>query len=502
MRRIFALLAVASLSGCITDGPNKTGSEWLNSLDLGPQGYETVTLPLGVAEIDTIVEPGVPAYSGIGSLVVGSSAAFDATASIWFDAKDTTRWVSGGDSDVVDGWTLRVLLDTSCPSGKLHLSRWNTELDTGAFLLGADLASEPDYEASASCVDDTADASLHYIDFPLGDSSAVVRKGGNFGVRLDGEGFEVRSIALAAILNPEGDTLRYGLFEGRGAWGTRLVRKPGGSITGMLAAGTRLRMRLRADDLRTELLDRMGIDSVASDSFDNSVTVFSARVASTVANVSAGASQRLRLASWSILSRDTTDLEFSEGGSRSRAFSSSRARDGKTMSGELRLVGMDDGLVRVALVTDGDSIPFYTTEGTVVYHFYLFPGESIEAPMYSDPGWTKFRFENDGRRVRFVRAILSDAVAADDQIMDVDENGDIVYREEAIASAGVGKVRFEARTAFGRMLNNRKQEVWTDLYAATVSDASLEGNFRIDLAAKPVDSVSFVVRRRSLGVVE
>ena len=74
MRRIFVLLAVASLSGCITDGPNKTGSSWLDANDLGPQGLHTVRVPVGFVAVDTIVEPGVPSYSGIGSLVVGGKA--------------------------------------------------------------------------------------------------------------------------------------------------------------------------------------------------------------------------------------------------------------------------------------------------------------------------------------------------------------------------------------------------------------------------------------------
>lgn len=498
MRRIFALLAVASLSGCITDGPNKTGSAWLDDLDLGPQGFQTVTIPLGTQIVDTIAVPGVPAYSGEGSVVVGNADAFDGVTSLWFDAKDTTRWVGGGSTGLVDtGWTLRVRLEDPC-SGILRLSRWNSGLDTGAFLLGAPVGSSPDTVVDGVCRNDS---DAYNVDFPLGDTSSIVFKQTSFGVRIVSDDAPVRKVLSVNVLDHKGDTLKYALHEGRGAWGTRLVRKRGGSITGMVSSATRLRIRFDGEALRTRLHAALGFPTVESDSFDNTVAVFSARMNAPVVSVSSGVSQRFRLASWTVMSRDTTDAPI--GGSRSVAFSTKRARDGKSMEGDLRVDWLEGGLARVSVVSSGDSVPFYTTEGNVVYHFYLFPGDALEAPMYDDPGWTKFWFRNDSTRIRFIRTVLYDGVAADDQIQSLDENSDIVYREEAIARPGVDKVRFEARATANRILNNKKLEVWTDLFPTSLDDdASVGGRFRIDLRANPLDSVTFVVRRRNQGVVE
>lgn len=505
MRRIFALLAVASLSGCITDGPNKTGSAWLDGQDLGPQGYQAVTLPVSFVHIDTIVEPGVPAYSGSGSLVIGGGDAFAVSTSLWFDVKDTTRWITNRPDAVANpGWRLVLSLDTSCASGKVHLSRWNTELDTGAFLLGldgADFSDAPDYEATASCNDDSTGTS-HTIDLPLGDSTTVVRKGTNFGIRLTASDFASRVVSAVRVVNGQGDTLAVGLFEGRGAWGVRATPRSAGSLTSMATAGTRLRLRFDEIALRRSLQNALGIDSVASDSFDNTFSLYSARATAPLVSVSASTSQRFRLASWVVLNRDTTDLPFSVGANASKAFASSRKVDGKTMQGELRVMGLKGGIARIALVTDGDSVPFYTTQTDTVSHFYLFPGQAVEAPMYADPGWTKFWFVNDGTKVRFIRTVLALGVAADDQVQSV-EDGASVYREEAIATTGLSRVRFEARTAFSRMLNRKVQEVWTDLYMTSVAtDATLDGNYRIDLRSNPIDSATFIVRRRNQGVVE
>lgn len=123
--------------------------------------------------------------------------------------------------------------------------------------------------------------------------------------------------------------------------------------------------------------------------------------------------------------------------------------------------------------------------------------------MYGDPGWTKFQFINDGTKVRFVRTVLAAGVAADDQIESHDDYGYSVFREEAIATSASKRVRYEARSAFSRILNHKAQEVWTDLYPTSLSaDATLDGYYRIDLRDRPIDSVTFVVRRRNLGVVE
>lgn len=503
MRRIFALLAVASLSGCITDGPNQTGSKWLDANDLGPQGLATVRLPVGFLEVDTIVEPGVPSYSGHGSLVVGGTDAFSAVTSFWFNSKDTTTWTSDGDKGLVDtGWTLRLALDTTCSGGEnLKLRRWNTVGDTNSFLLGGAIDATPVQSGVAGVCSDTLD--IHHLDFRLGDTTLAARKKSSFGVRLEGDAFAARNVLTAVLINHDGDTLHYANHEGRGAWGVRFVPKWKGSMSGMIATGTRLRMRMKGDNLRAGLRKAMGVEAAGSDSFDNTFTVVSARAVAKVVTVSSGVAQRFRLASWTVLGRDTTSLDFANGSKVSTHFASRRDRDGKTMDGDLHVDGFIGGLARISILVDGDSVPFLTTEGNAVYHFFLFPGDSVEAPMYQDPGWTKFSFRNDGNTIRFVRTILSDGVAADDQISHLDENSDAVFREEAIARPGVSRVRFEARTAFGRMLNNKMQEVWTDLYSVGIDGESIiEGAYRIDLDKSPLDSVTFTVRRRSQGVVE
>lgn len=504
MRRIFVLLAVASLSGCITDGPNKTGSSWLDANDLGPQGLHTVRVPVGFVAVDTIVEPGVPSYSGIGSLVVGGTDAFDAVTSLWFDATDTTRWGLGGPAGKVDsaGWTLRVVLDTTCSgAGKVGLRRWNSVPDVGTFLMGGSIEAAPAQTIASGACRDTG--SIHNLDFHLGDSSLVVRKKTRFGVRLEGDGFAARKVLSVHLLDKRGDTLRLATHDGRGAWGTRFLPKWRGSIAGMSATGTRLRMRFKGDALRLQLRRALGVESVASDSFDNTFVIHSARADAPVVSVSNGVAQRFRLASWIVEGRDTTSLAFGKGSNASQSFVTRRDRDARKMEGDLRVRGYEGGLARVSLVVGSDSVPFYTTEGVVVNHFYLFPGDSIEAPMYQDPGWTKFTFRNDGQKIHFVRTILHDGVSADDQVLELDDYSKAVYREEAIARPGVSKVRLEARSAFGKILNNKAQEVWTDLYTVSVTGESiLEGVYRIDLAASPLDSVTFTVRRRSQGVVE
>lgn len=495
---------MASLSGCITDGPNKTGSEWLDDQDLGPKGYETVTLPVSFLRVDTIVEPGVPAYSGLGSLIVGGGNVFSTTTSLWFDVNDTDRWIRERPATVANtGWRLQVVLDTSCSDGDVKLRRWNSDLDTGTFLLGLESAdlSTPDYEKTGECKDD-ASGTVHSIEIPLGDSTAVVPKGRNFGIRLTAPDFNARNVAAVRVLDGAGDTLEIGRFEGRPAWGVRSTHR-GGSLTSLSTTGSRLRMRFDASALRQSLRNALGADLAASDSFDNTFSVFSARAVSKLDSVSSGVSARFRLASWVVQHRDTTDLPFGVGTSARKAFASRRDFDGKSMDGELVVTGLKGGIARISLVKSGESILFYTTQSDTASHFYLFPGDSVEAPMYGDPGWTKFQFINDGTKVRFVRTVLAAGVAADDQIESHDDYGYSVFREEAIATSASKRVRYEARSAFSRILNHKAQEVWTDLYPTSLSaDATLDGYYRIDLRDRPIDSVTFVVRRRNLGVVE
>jgi hypothetical protein len=160
------------------------------------------------------------------------------------------------------------------------------------------------------------------------------------------------------------------------------------------------------------------------------------------------------------------------------------------------------GTIRISLLSGSDSIPFLTRDAAIQYSFVLLPGQEIEAPMYLDPGWTKFRFRWQDGKVRFLRQVLAAPVAADDQIGGVD-GGVYVFRDEAVARVGVSRVRFEARTAFSRILNRGAQEVWTDLYPVAVqSDSVLNDNSRIDLGNEPLDSVTFLFRRRITGAVQ
>lgn len=500
MRRYFALLTAALLSGCgLTDGPNRTGSAWLDELDLGPQGLESVSVPFRALQIQVMADPAVPAYNGAGVLSVGQSAGFSAVTSFWFDPRDTTRWVRKRPADTAQGsWSLVLNLDTSIAgTPSVQIQTWNAVADTLPFLLGASRGA-PDSSFGAT-LRDTAIVGV------LGDSNTVrYGQGRDIGIRVSAPNLESRGIYAVYLVNGKGDTLLPANVDGRAAWGVRWTVDDALAIASTVGAGKRVRILADANTLRSHIVTSLGLPQAASDSFDNTVAIFSARAKTSIANVSGGARARFLLSSWVVDHRDTTELAATSGDMQA-AFSSVRTSDGKSLDGVLHVRKISDSLVRISIVAGADSIPFLNPLGSkgVQYHFYLFAGDSVEAPMSPNPNWVKFAFRYSGGKVRFIRTVLSDAVVADDQVEAHDASGYLVYRDEAIANSGSSFVRYEARTAFGRTLNRKAQEVWTDLVAARVSaDSSIDDNFRIQLRSTPIDSVTFLVRRRSQGVVQ
>ncbi len=498
MRRPIALLTAVLLTGCgLTDGPNRTGSVWLDSLDLGPQGLESASFGLRALDVDTILDPGVPSLNGVGTLVLGGSDALESTTSLWFSPSDSTRWVRGS-KDERGTWKLELVLDSSCsdPDG-IEIRMWSGIKDTLAFLSGISMGTA-ERTVSAACVNDSA-SNTGRVRASLLDSTRVVfHSSQDFGLRLVAPGFESRQIVAVRLVDGVDDTLHPGLLEGRAAWGMRWSDRGAGSLASTLGWGKRLRVRLDDAALRQALATRLGLPSVDADSFDNSVSLFSARVGADVHVRTPGTARRFRLASWVIRH---TDISYASIGS-SVGWSSSRPDDGASMEGTLVARDGGAGTVRVALLSGSDSIPFLTHDGQIQYTFVLLPGQEIEAPMYLDPGWTKFRFLLEDGKVRFVRHVLAAPVAADDQIKAV-EGGVYVFRDEAVAKDGVARVRFEARTAFSRILNRGAQEVWTDLYPVAVqTDSVINDNSRIDLGSQPLDSVTFLFRRRITGAVQ
>jgi len=498
VRRLIALLATAILSGCgLTDGPNRTGSAWLDSLDLGPEGLESVSVGLRALEIDTILEPGVPALNGMGTLVLGGTKALSASTSLWFAPSDSTRWLLGSSFDR-GAWTLELLLDTSCSSEDgIEVRLWSRIQDTLAFLSGTPMTIA-ERTVSATCNTDTKTGNVR-VTALVGDSNrAIYHSSDDFGLRIEAPGFQTRQIVAARLVDGKGDTLLPGLLEGRSAWGVRWTDRKTGSLASSLGAGKRLRLRFDAAALRSAVASRLGLPTADADSFDNAVSIFSARAVAPVISVSEQVARRFRLASWVVRHADTS---FAAIGSQV-GWKTSRPEDGASMEGTLVVRDAEAGAARVCLLAGSDSIPFLTRDGQVQYSFVLLEGDSVEAPMSGDPGWTKFQFKLKGGKVRFIRQVLASGVAADDQIQGVDD-GSYVYRDEAVAVEGRGKVRFEARTAFSRILNRKAQQVWTDLYPVAVQkDAVLDDNATIELAAEPIDSVTFLLRRRITGAVQ
>jgi len=497
VRRYFALLTAALLSGCgLTDGPNRTGSAWLDDLDLGPQGLESVTVPFRALQVQVMADPSVPAYNGTGTLSVGQSDGFTAVTSLWFDPQDTSRWVRKRPADTARGsWTLVMRLDTALAArdSTVELQVWHTVRDTLSFLLGKSSSS-----TSPSLVATIGDSTVRAS---LGDSN-FVRYGqpGDIGFRIQAPKTPSRGVYAVYLVDGKGDTLLPGLVDGRAGWGVRWRTTTALALGHTIGAGKRVRLLADANTLRSHIVTSLHLPQVANDSFDNTVAVFSARAKSSIGSASPGGAYRFRLASWVVQQRDTTVVEIGDG-DRQAAFRSSRTSDGATMTGTLHVQRLDDSIARVFILHGTDTVPFYNRAGSVQNHFYLFKGDSIEAPMYQDPGWTKFSFRNQDGKIRFIRTILGDGVIADDQIQSYDESGNPVYRDESVAKSG--SVRFEARAAFGRILNRKAQEVWTDLYPAAVSTtSSLDDNFGVNLLSTPIDSVTFLVRRRSQGVVQ
>lgn len=499
MRSTFALLAAALLSGCgLTDGPNRTGSSWLEDLDLGPQGLETVSVPVTALRTITMLDPGVPALNGVGSFAIGDPDGLGLVSSVWFDPQDTSRWIRSRAKDSAGRpWKLELRLATTCPTGaSLDVQMWSDVQDTLPFLLGAD-RDAPDSSVAASCKDSTT------LVATLGDSAfATFDSTKAFGLRFSAPGFAPRVISAIRLVNGVGDTLLHGLHAGRGAWGSRWSVSGAGSISSALDAGTRLRIRFDGDAIRARISSGMGIDPVASDSFDNTVSIYSARAVSRVLDLSPNAARRFRLASWVVLSRDTTALTVPALKQQAQAaFASRRPSDGSSIEGTFSTFAVADGLVGICLLYGADTMSFLTPAGNLQNRFHLFEGDSIEAALYGGNAWIKLAFQYRDGKVLFTRTVLSDAVAADDQAKEF-EGGAYEYREEAIA-ASKGPVRYEARSAFQRIVNRKAQEVWTDLYDVPMDgDLLPEGNAIVTLATNPVDSVSFQVRRRTQGVVQ
>lgn len=498
MRRPIALLTAALLTGCgLTDGPNRTGSAWLDSLDLGPQGLESASFGLRSLEVDTILEPGVPSLNGVGTLVLGGTDALASTTSLWFDPSDSARWARGAKSER-GNWKLELDLDTRCsrPDG-IDVLMWSGIRDTLAFLSGIPMGT-PERTVAARCVDDTV-AGVGRVSVALLDSHRVeFHSSMDFGLRLVAPDFASRQIVAARLVDGVDDTLRTGILEGRAAWGMSWSDRGVGSLASSLGWGKRLRLRLDGASLREALAAHLGLPETQADSFDNTVSLFSARVGADIDVRTPGTARRFRLASWVVRH---TDVTWGPVGA-STAWSSSRPEDGASMEGTLVVREAGAGTVRVALLSGSDSVPFLTRDGQIQYSFVLRKDREVEAPMHLDPGWTKFRFLWQGGKVRFERQVLAAPVAADDQIEAVDD-GSYVFRDEAVAVPGLGRIRFEARTAFSRILNRTAQEVWTDLYPVAVqTDSVVNDDSRIDLGSEPLDSVTFLFRRRITGAVQ
>jgi hypothetical protein len=501
VRSTFALLAAALLSGCgLTDGPNRTGSSWLEDLDLGPQGLETVSVPANALRVLTMLDPGVPALNGVGAFSIGHPDGLGLVSSVWFDPQDTSTWILGRPKDSARGdWKLEVKIATTCPAGAtMDVRIWSDVQDTLPFLLGAGRGT-PNSSVVATCID-----SSEILVARLGDSAFVTHPSTKaFGLRFVSESFPARVVKQIRLVNGVGDTLLHGMHAGRGAWGSRWSATGTGSISSAIDAGSRLRIRFDGDALRGAISSRLGLDPVASDSFDNTVSIYSARAVSRVTDLSANARRRFRLASWVVLSRDSTILSLPAPGGRAQAdFKSRRPSDGSTIEGTVSTVALSDSLVGISILYGTDSATFVTTSGSLQKRFHLFAGDSIEATLSGSKfSWVKLAFQfRDGKLV-FTRTILAETVVADDQA-NAYENRSYEYREEAIASAK-GPVRYEARSAFQRVVNRKAQEVWTDLYVVPMdADSLVEGNAIVTLATQPVDSVTFQVRRRPQGVVQ
>lgn len=504
MRRTIALLTAATLSGCgLTDGPNRTGSAWLDSLDLGPEALRSVTVPVSELSLDTIFDPGAPDLPGKGVLSLGRSDAFGSRLSLWVTPSDTTRWTESSQRrDSV--WVLELSLATSCPSGgSLGATLWDsTALGTVspfAFLAGADLDAPATANLVGGACRDDSSTGLGRVRIPLDSTMVLEPSRGSFGVRFDAPDFPARQLAGFRLIGSHRDTLLLGIQDGRTGAGAWVVSYGKGSLAGMNQIGTRVRIRFDDAALRRELSRTIGGKGFSSDSFDNTWALFSARVGMATSSSTPGLARRLRLASWVVRSTDTTIVAASGA---DRSFATTRPEDGRSMEGEFHVRKIAPGLVRIALTAGSDSIPLLSrTSGNYQYSFLMFQGDSLEVPMYQDPGWTKFRFHYVGDRIFFVRDILAAPVAADDQIESVDGSS-WTFRDEAVVRTGSGRGVFEARSAFGRILNEKRRKVFTDLYSSAISsDTTVDGNFRIDLPGRSTDSVTFLLRRRSLGVV-
>lgn len=500
MRSTFALLAAALLSGCgLTDGPNRTGSSWLEDVDLGPQGLESVSVPLSVVGAVPMLDPGVPALNGVGKFAIGDPDGLDLVSSVWFDPQDTSRWKRKRPADsALRPWTLELELATTCPkSGTLDVQMWRDLSDTLPFLLGAS-KGPADTAIPAACKDSVSSTLIA----KMGDSSFLTATTKAFGLRFAAAGFPAREVSVMRLVNGVGDTLLLGVHAGRGAWGARWTLSEPGSLSSAIDAGSRLRLRFDGAALRKGLAAGLGLANVGSDSFDNTVAIYSARAVSRVTDITASASRRFRLASWVVLSRDTTTLDVPAANKpEQKAFRSHRPSDGNTFEGTVSVFHVADGVVGVSLLHNSDTMALLTPSGHLQNRFHLFPGDSIEANVYGNNAWVKLGFQHKAGKILFTRAVLSDAVVADDQAEGY-EDGSYQYREEAIATAK-GTVRYEARSAFQRIVNRKAQEVWTDLYVVPMdAGVLLESNARITLATQPVDSVTFQVRRRTQGVVQ
>jgi len=517
VRRTIALLTAALLSGCgLTDGPNRTGTAWLDSQDLGTQGLESVTIPVSALRVDTIQEPGVPSLNGVGFLSVGETESYRASTSIWFDPRNVDRWIHNATSlDTTTNWRLELKLDAACPKGDLRVSITSTTSGVGDTLKFLQALGPAD--STLSGVSCRAEDSVIAVTLPF---RTLPTSAANFGIHIESNGFDAREIyyhgdyphQIARVTNAtgakggKGDTLFTGNFDGRPAWQTRWTPSTVGSIASTAGAGKRLRIRFDTASIRNNLLAALHLPASKGDSFENQVAIFSARAVSRYSKITDGAMRRFRLASWVVQSVDTTMATVSAAPT-VVGFSSARVADGKSMSGELHVAQLPFGAVSICVISGSDSLSFYTREGVLENHFILYPGQDIEAPVYADPGWMKMRFRYDkngsAEKILYIRTILSAGVAADDQIQSVDGSSNAIFRSEAIATPDQSTVRFEARTAFNRIINVRAQPVWTDLYPVALSgETAIDNQFQINLWPNPVDSVTFLVRRRTLGVVQ
>lgn len=459
-----------------------------------------MSVPLSAVTAVSMLDPGVPALNGIGKFSIGDPEGLDLVSSVWFDPQDTTRWKRSRPADSAQRpWTLQLDLATTCPkTGRLDVQLWRELTDTLPFLLGAPKASS-DTTIRAACKDSTSTTLVA----PLGDSSFLTYTSTKaFGLRFVATDLPAREVLAVRLVNGVGDTLLLGNHAGRGAWGSRWTLSESGSLSTAIDAGSRLRLRFDGDVVRKGIAAGLGLSAAGSDSFENTVSIYSARAQSRITGISAGTSRRFRLASWVVLSRDTTALEIpASNAQKQAAFRSHRASDGNTFEGTLSVFPVAEGVVGVSLLHEADTMALLTRAGNLQNRFHLFPGDSIEAVVYGNHAWVKLAFQHKDGKIFFTRAVLSDAVVADDQT-EAYEDGSYKYRAEAIATA-TGTVRYEARSAFQRIVNRKVQEVWTDLYVVPMdTDVLPEGNARITLATPAVESVTFQVRRRTQGVVQ